>query len=84
MYSSLDSSNVLYSVQSCAGKIDIPTQVIGALDDRIANIQSCKDLSVNIKNSVFYSIDSGHLAPFEKPEEWRKLILDFMNVDEKN
>lgn len=71
----------LYSVPACASKICIPTQVIGATEDRIAGLESVKNLSESITNSIFCEIKSGHLAPFESPVQWRKLLLDFMAVD---
>ena len=71
----------LYSVPACASKICIPTQVIGATEDRIAGLESVRNLSESITNSIFCEIKSGHLAPFENPVQWRKLLLDFMAID---
>ena len=70
----------LHSVPACAKKICVPTQVIGATEDRIAGFESVRNLSKSIANSIFCEINTGHLAPFENPVEWRKLLLDFMSV----
>ena len=81
VYSHVHILDELYSVPACASKINVPTQVIGATEDRIAGFESVRDLSKNIANSIFCEINSGHLAPFENPVQWRKLLLDFMSLE---
>eukprot|EP00596_Hydrurales_sp_CCMP1899_P010535 CAMPEP_0119036306 /NCGR_PEP_ID=MMETSP1177-20130426/3939_1 /TAXON_ID=2985 /ORGANISM="Ochromonas sp, Strain CCMP1899" /LENGTH=327 /DNA_ID=CAMNT_0006995977 /DNA_START=92 /DNA_END=1075 /DNA_ORIENTATION=- len=81
VHSHVDANDETYGVPACAERIYIPTQVIGASEDRIAGFESVKQLSQKIKNSKYFEIKSGHLAPFESPAEWRKLVLDFMAID---
>ena len=80
VYSHVHITDELYSVPACASRICIPTQVIGATEDRIAGFESVRNLSKNIANSIFCEINTGHLAPFENPVEWRNLLLDFMSI----
>jgi hypothetical protein len=40
-----------------------------------------KQLSQKIRNSKYFEIKSGHLAPFENPSDWRRLLLDYMAVE---
>lgn len=72
-----------YSVMKCAEKIKCPVQIIAATKDRIAGLMAvselAKVLSQTSHNVLYHEVDTGHLAPFEQPNEWRKLILEFFN-----
>ena len=74
-----------YSVKQCAEKILCPAQIIGATEDRIAGFETVADLAKVIELSSspskvsFHEINAGHLAPFEQPTQWRKLMLEFFN-----
>jgi len=71
----------LYSIPSCAAKISshkIPTQIVGALQDRIAGVESVRELHRRIDGSTYAELNTGHLAPFEDTTTWRTLLLDFM------
>jgi pimeloyl-ACP methyl ester carboxylesterase len=81
VFSHVHISDELYGVPACASKITMPTQVIGATEDRIAGFEPVRLLSERIADSIFCEIKSGHLAPFENPNQWRKLLLDFMSTD---
>ena len=81
VYGHVTVADDLHSIPACAAKIEIPTQIIGATEDRIAGIESVRELANNINGSIFEEIKSGHLAPFENTFEWRKLLLDFMALD---
>ena len=72
----------LYSIPTCAAKLQTKTQIIGATQDRIAGIHSVRELHHNIPGSTFHEMNTGHLAPFENTAEWRKLVLDFMAEDD--
>ena len=81
----MDQHEDLYSIPTCAARIQsIPTQIIGATQDRIACIHSVRELHNNIPGSTFHEMNTGHLAPFENTAEWRKLLLDFMAEDDTN
>ena len=79
-YSHAGSSDTDFGIPACASKISgaIPTQVIGGTHDRIAGLEATKHLAESIVGSQFAEVDAGHLVPFEKPVEWRKLLMDFM------
>ena len=72
-----------FSVMKCSQKITCPTQIIGAKHDRIAGLIAVSELAKFItetnSNVIYHEVDTGHLAPFEQPNQWRKLILDFFN-----
>ena len=73
----------LYSIPSCAAKVarsNIPTQVIGARQDRIAGVEAVRELHRRIEGSTYGELDTGHLAPFEDTAAWRTLLLDFMSA----
>jgi pimeloyl-ACP methyl ester carboxylesterase len=67
-----------YSVASCAKLVTCPVQVIGATEDRISGFSAVKQLSDIIKTSVFEQMETGHLAPFEDPLHWRKMVLEYL------
>jgi 3-oxoadipate enol-lactonase len=68
-----------FSVKSCAKKITCSVQVIGSLEDRISGFKEVKDLAGLLVSSSFAEINTGHLAPFEDPITWRRLVLDYFN-----
>ena len=72
--------NDTYAVDMCASKIVCPCQVIGATEDRIAGYTAVADLAATIENASFETINSGHLAPFEDPINWRKKVLSFLEA----
>ena len=75
----IENNNCKFSTVQCVSNINCPTQVIASSHDRIAGYKSVEDLSKAIKESHYHLInDCGHLAPFEEPTLWRKLVLDFI------
>ena len=67
-----------YSVPSCAARVRCPAQIIGATEDRIAGVHMVRLLAEQIPGSEFEEMDTGHLAPFEDPVLWRKLVLRYL------
>lgn len=60
-------------------KIKIPTLVLCGDEDNITPPELMEDFSHNIKNSEFYKIPkSGHIAPFENPDEVNQKIESFL------
>ena len=53
-------------------------QVIAGTRDRIAGWDPVRELSRRVDQSLFASIDSGHLCPFEAPTLWRSELLRFI------
>jgi pimeloyl-ACP methyl ester carboxylesterase len=70
-----------YSIPSCCPDITCKTQVIASRSDRIAGHAQVRDLAAALTNSIFADMDGGHLAPFEEPAEWRRLVLEFLNSE---
>ena len=70
-----------YSVPSCASRVVCPTQVIAASLDRIAAPAMVRALGDTIPGTIFVEVQgSGHLVPFEKPSEWRRNVLQFLDA----
>lgn len=70
-----------FSIPYCASVVheaQHPVQLIGARQDRIASLISTQALHAAMPSSQFIEMDTGHLAPFEKPNEWLNHILEFM------
>ena len=64
-----------YSIPHCASLVQCPAQIIGATHDRISDLTAVRDLHAAIPSSQLVVMDTGHLAPFEKPNEWIDHIL---------
>lgn len=77
-YSHINDDSDEYSVPSCAARLRCPVQIIGATEDRIAGVQMVRMLADQIPDSIFEEVDTGHLAPFEDPVRWRKLVLQYL------
>ena len=78
-HSHIVDDNHPYSIPSSCSNVTCKTQVIASKNDRIAGHAEVLDLANAIANSTFIDIEGGHLAPFEEPVNWRKLVLDFLN-----
>eukprot|EP00602_Paraphysomonas_sp_CaronLab_P000320 CAMPEP_0185032614 /NCGR_PEP_ID=MMETSP1103-20130426/20818_1 /TAXON_ID=36769 /ORGANISM="Paraphysomonas bandaiensis, Strain Caron Lab Isolate" /LENGTH=159 /DNA_ID=CAMNT_0027568571 /DNA_START=443 /DNA_END=922 /DNA_ORIENTATION=- len=64
-----------------APRVQCPTQIIAATEDRLAGQQSERALANAINGSRYDEIEHcGHMSPFERPIEWRKLTLDFFST----
>lgn len=68
-----------YSLQACAKRVKCRTQVIAATQDKIAGYDAVKLLADAIENATFAEMQLGHLAPFEDPVGWRRLVTDFLS-----
>ena len=68
-------------------RLRCPAQVIASEEDRIAGSGSELRLAKLIDEYHAHGLqcrfdkisNCGHLAPFERPAQWRKLVLDFLN-----
>lgn len=67
-------------VRALVQKINTPTLVIGCKQDQMVPIGHSRKLAATIAGSNYAELDSGHWAPFERPEEFIRLVLDFINV----
>ncbi|MEU6331112.1 hypothetical protein ABZ851_28125 [Streptomyces sp. NPDC047049] len=70
-----------------AGRIDVrddlaalraPTLVISTIADHLAPPALHRHLADTISGAQFVEIPTGHLPMVERPEEWQKLITDFL------
>ena len=60
--------------------IRIPALVIAAGEDRVAPVAQMNDLAAAIPGSEFVLIeDSGHLVNIEKPLEFNRVVIDFID-----
>lgn len=80
-----DSADEFSSLQCChrlnssSTHSPVRMQVIAGTRDRIAGWDPVRELSGRVDQSVFASIDSGHLCPFEAPTLWRNELLWFLD-----
>ena len=77
-YSHINDDSDDYSVPSCAARVQCRVQIIGATEDRIAGVHMVRMLAEQIPDSAFEEMDTGHLAPFEDPVQWRSLVLKYL------
>lgn len=61
-------------------KIKSPTLVIGCIQDHIIGPEPAREIAAAISGSRYVELDAGHLAPFERPDEFLYLINDFVDA----
>ncbi|WP_328450999.1 alpha/beta fold hydrolase [Amycolatopsis sp. NBC_00438] len=62
------------------GAITAPTLVLGSAHDRIVTAHQQRDLLAAIPGARAATIDAGHGAPAELPDEFARLVLDFVSA----
>lgn len=65
-------------VRALLPRIEAPTLVIGASGDQTIPVENHRELSETIAGSEYAELDTGHVALIEQPDEFMKLILDFL------
>jgi len=61
-------------------RIKAPTLVLTGSDDRVVSSESSKRLAEEIPNSRFITLEgTGHLLFIEQPEEFNKMVLNFLH-----
>lgn len=68
-------------VRDQAQRIARPTLVIGCVNDHIVPSAHARELASLVPGSRYVEMATGHLAPLEKPEEFARLVLDFLADD---
>ncbi|CNF07156.1 Possible hydrolase%2C alpha/beta fold [Mycobacterium tuberculosis] len=58
-------------------KIEAPTLVIGCTQDRTVPVANHRELAAGIAGSEYIELDSGHVVPMERPDEFVRLVQDF-------
>eukprot|EP01040_Poterioochromonas_malhamensis_P003784 gene3784-4042_t len=68
------------SIPNSCRQITCPVQIIAAKYDRIAGYEDCLKLADAVPHSriELASMNTGHLAPFEDPVNWRNHLLKFL------
>jgi pimeloyl-ACP methyl ester carboxylesterase len=61
------------------GRITAPVLVLGSAHDRIVTADQQRDLLAAIPDARAAEIDAGHGAPAELPDEFARLVLDFVS-----
>lgn len=59
--------------------ISVPTLVVAPLQDTLVAPANSRFLAERIAGAEYAEIDTGHVPMAERPEEWQKLILDFLD-----
>ncbi|MEU1783096.1 MULTISPECIES: alpha/beta fold hydrolase [Streptomyces] len=62
--------------------ISVPTLVIAPLQDTLVAPANSRFLADRIAGAEYAELDTGHVPMAERPEEWQKLILDFLDRHE--
>jgi 4,5:9,10-diseco-3-hydroxy-5,9,17-trioxoandrosta-1(10),2-diene-4-oate hydrolase len=71
---------VLDSIISNLHKINAPTLILWGKDDEILNVEQASFAREKIPNSQLYTFNQcGHMPNFEKPDEFNKLVLEFLS-----
>ncbi|MGO4683533.1 alpha/beta fold hydrolase [Hyphomicrobium sp. 2TAF46] len=68
-------------VRDQAQRIARPALVIGCVHDHMVPSARARELAALIPNARYVEMETGHLAPLEQPEEFARLVLDFLADD---
>lgn len=61
--------------------IDFPVQIVFGSEDKLTNLEEAEGLRSSIKGSRFRVIEwAGHLSNLERPEEFNKVLLEFIEL----
>lgn len=67
-------------VSEQARRINKPTLVIGCTQDQMVPTAHARALAATIPGARYAELESGHLAPLEKPDEFVRLMTDFLRA----
>jgi pimeloyl-ACP methyl ester carboxylesterase len=65
-------------IRSLLPRIAAPTLVIGATRDQTIPVENHRELFAGIRGSEYAELDTGHVAMAERPDEFVKLVRDFI------
>lgn len=61
-------------------RVECPTRVIWADNDQLIPVPHGEAFAKGIRNAELHIVkEAGHMMPFEKPEEFTRLVLPFLN-----
>ena len=58
-------------------QIQAPTLVIGCKHDHVIPVEHARGLAGAVRGAQYVEIDAGHLAPFERPDVFGDLVVEF-------
>ncbi|KVS41306.1 thioesterase [Burkholderia vietnamiensis] len=61
-------------------RINKPTLVIGCTQDHMVPTAHARALAATIPGAQYAELESGHLAPLERPDEFVQLVADFLRA----
>ncbi|MBF6046332.1 alpha/beta fold hydrolase [Streptomyces sp. NRRL B-1677] len=64
-------------IRALLPRVQAETLVIGCLQDATVPVEHSRDLHAAIPGSTYAELDTGHVAFFEQPEEFRRLVDEF-------
>jgi pimeloyl-ACP methyl ester carboxylesterase len=65
-------------IRALLPRIEAPTLVIGATRDQTIPVENHRELFAGIRGSAYAELDTGHVAMAERPDEFAKLVRDFL------
>jgi len=73
-----------FDVMGSLNRISLPTLIICGKDDLLTPVEYSEYLKANIRNSELKVIaDAGHMVMLEKPEEFNKILREFLSSIER-
>jgi 3-oxoadipate enol-lactonase len=72
--------NLILDVSGQVKRIAKPTLVIGCTHDHIVRPADARAMAAMIPGARYTELDSGHLAPLECPDEFVRLVTDFLRA----
>ena len=70
-----------FDVTKSLKKISLPTLIICGKDDLLTPVDFSEYLKANIRNPILRVLDdAGHMIMLEKPEEFNKILKEFVNI----
>ncbi|TCL03132.1 alpha/beta fold hydrolase [Sodalis ligni] len=70
--------NLILDVSDQIKRIAKPTLVIGCTQDQMVPLDHARTLAEAIVGARYAELDSGHLAPLERPDEFVQLVTTFL------
>ncbi len=68
-----------FDVRGRLREINVPTLVIVGEQDEVTPVESSRELHKGIKGSKLVIVEgTGHMLPIEKPEEYNKIVAEFV------
>jgi 3-oxoadipate enol-lactonase len=74
-----DSITIPPQIRAQAQRVTMPVLVIGATQDHILNFPQTRALADSIPGASFKEVDAGHIALFERADEFIALAIDFLS-----